>query len=149
MDNKDNYIVDVGEQPGTAGAWNVTATSRTGEVETAVFTGRRAPELALAYVDAIKDFEKRPPTEYPKYVRRGGVQHLVLDKKHEESIGPMTDEDKAHEEGIKKHVEESKKHHDHLEEARERMVAQVEPPPIRAPGEDDPTYSERLARWQD
>lgn len=152
MDNKDKYIVDIGEEPGTGGAWNVTATHRDGSVEKAVFTGRRAPELAMAYVEAVDFFEKRPPTEYPKHVIRGGVQHIALDKEHEEKLGPVTDADRAHEEALKKQREEHQKRHEDTEAARQRMAAQPQanPKPVRIPeGEDDMNYSERVARWQD
>lgn len=149
---KHHYIVDIGEEPGTAGDWTVTATARNGEVEKATFKGRRAPELAHAFVDAVQDFEKRPPTEYPKHVVRNGVMHVALDKEHEEKLGPVTDADKAREEEQKNRADEAKRHYDELEAARERSLKQPQAnpkPEFIKPGEDDMNYSERLANWQD
>lgn len=146
------YIVDMGEEPGSGGAFTVTATARDGTVEKATFTGPAAATRAMAYVESQDDFEKRPPLEYPKHVNRGGRHHIVLDKKHEDSLGPETDEDKAQSEAAEHHMADEDKRQAELRDAHERMKrapdAAGRRPEFIKPGEDDMNYSERVANWQ-
>lgn len=150
--NDSKYLVDMGEEPGSGGAFTVTATATDGTVEKAVFTGPSAPSRAMAYIESQDDFEKRPPLEYPKHIVRGGRHHLALDKKHEDAIGPETDEDKAAEKASHDHVDGEAKHQSDLRDAHERMksehtAADRKPERIRE-GEDEMNYSERVANWQ-
>ena len=96
------FLVDIKEDPHVRGSLLVEATAPDGTIESATFSGPRASHRAMKYVEAIDGFEKRPPREYPKYVRRGGVEHILLDAEHEKTIGPPTDADKAADEAQKK-----------------------------------------------
>jgi hypothetical protein len=149
------YLVDIKENPGVPGSLLVEATAPDGTVESATFTGPRASHRAMKYIEAVDNFEKRPPAEYPKYVRRGGVEHLLLDAKHEKQIGPPSDADKTADEAQRKAAEDVHGRHAAFEEAQARATAKptpvsIGPRPERiADGEDDTAYAERLAKWQD
>ena len=147
------YLVDIKEDPHDRGAILVEATAPDGTVEFATFSGPRAAQRAMKYVEAIEGFEKRPPREYPKHVRRGGVDHLALDARHEKKLGPPTAEDKAAEEAQAKGAEEVHGRQALTDEALERVAAAPtpdEPRPGRlADGESDDDYAARLAKWQE
>lgn len=144
------YLVDIKENPGVLGSILVEATAPDGTVESATFSGPRAPERAMKYVEAMEGFERRPPAEYPKYVRRGGVEHLILDAEHEKQIGPPTDADRAADEARAKAREEAHGRHAAFDEAQVR-VAQDQTLPAPRPerlGESDEAYAARLEQWQ-
>jgi hypothetical protein len=148
------YLVDIKEDPHVRGSLLVEATAPDGTVESATFSGPRASHRAMKYVEAIEGFERRPPREYPKYVRRGGVEHILLDAEHEKQIGPPTDADKAADESQKKAAAEVGERHVAFDEAQARTAANptllsLGPRPERlAEGESDEDYAARLDKWQ-
>jgi hypothetical protein len=146
------HLVDIKEDPSKRGAVLVEATAPDGTVESATFFGRNASERAFKYVEAVDYFEKRKPTEYPKYVRRGGVEHLILDAEHEKRIGPPTDADKKADEAQAKARDDIHGRHAAFDEAQARASGASLPGPRPeriSDGEDDTAYGERLAKWQD
>lgn len=145
------HLVDIKENPGVAGSILVEATGPDGIIESATFTGPRAADRAFAYVDAVDYYERRKPREYPKHVRRGGVDHLALDAEHEKALGEPTDEDKQADEAATQARDDVHGRHVLSDEARARVAAapEVEPRPVRfAAGESDAEYAARLAAWQ-
>lgn len=148
----DAYLVDIKEVPGVLGSIQVDATAPDGSVESAVFSGPRASDRAQKYIDSMDGYERRPPREYPKHIRRGGVDHLALDAEHERKLGPPTDADRAEEDAQKKAVVDTHGLHALSDEARARVAANIDPGPRpeRLPeGESDDDYVARLAKWQD
>lgn len=146
------HIVDIKENPGVGGSILVEATSPTGTIESATFTGPRAAIRAFAYIEAIEGYERREPREYPKHVRRGGVDHLVLDAQHEKAIGPPTDADKQSDDAQAKARDDVHGRHAAFDEAQARATAApatFAPRPERlVEGESDEAYAARMADWQ-
>lgn len=146
------HIVDIKENPGVGGSILVEATSPTGTIESATFTGPRAAIRAFAYIEAIEGYERREPREYPKHVRRGGVDHLVLDAQHEKAIGPPTEADKQSDDAQAKALDDVRGQHAAFDEAQARATsgaAMFAPRPVRsAEGESDEAYAARVADWQ-
>lgn len=146
------YLVDIKEDPHERGAILVEATAPDGTIEFATFSGPRAAHRSMKYVEAIEGFEKRPPREYPKHVRRGGVDHLALDAEHEKKLGEPTDADKAAEDAQREAGEAAHGQHEAIDEAKARAAAVQaleEPRPVLHADESDDDYAARLEKWQD
>ena len=148
------FLVDIKEDPHVRGSLLVEATAPDGTIESATFSGPRASHRAMKYVEAIEGFEKRPPREYPKHVRRGGVEHLLLDAEHEKAVGPPSDADMALDDALRAALDDVLKRHAAFDEAQARAAANptlltLGPRPERlAEGEEGEDYAARLDKWQ-